>query len=127
MGAALDQKGGSGVMRKKLRSARGETLVEVLCAILIGALSVSLLFSTVMVSIRIDQSAKAADESLATDLSNAEVRGTDNLVSLPDAKLTVRNNKITTSVAEPSVKFYGGGSVISYALEPEPAPEGDPP
>lgn len=106
-------------MREKLQSARGETLVEVLCAILIGALSVALLFSTVMVSIRIDRSAKAADESLATDLSNAEVRGAEVDSSIiPNAKVTVRNKDtaVTALPAEPSVKFYGGGSAISYAL-----------
>lgn len=100
-------------MRKKLRSARGETLVEVLCAILIGALSVSLLFSTVMVSIRIDQSAKAADESLATDLSNAEVRGTEVGSSMVTVK--IKNTEITTDVA---VILYGGQDVLSYALAP---------
>ena len=35
-------------MRKKLRDNRGETLVEVLASILIAALSVALLFSSIM-------------------------------------------------------------------------------
>ena len=116
-------------MREKLRSARGETLVEILCAILIGALSVALLFSTVMVSIRMDQSAKAADESLAADLRNAERRETGDSVSLPGAKVTVRNTADLDEdryKAKPSVTFYGGDNAISYALEPAPTPGGTP-
>lgn len=112
-------------MREKLRSARGETLVEILCAILIGALSVALLFSTVMVSIRMDRSAKAADERLATDLRNAEGRGTevtDTSIIPADAKVTVGNKDtaISTDVAKPTIIFYGGDNAISYALAPAP-------
>ena len=109
-------------MRKKLRSARGETLVELLCAVLIGALSVFLLFSTVMVSIRMDRSAKAADERLAADFRNAERRETGDSVSLPGAKVTVRNTAdpdVDLYKAKPSVTFYGGSGAISYELNKE--------
>lgn len=108
-------------MRKKLNDVRGETLVEVLVSVLIGALSVTMLFSMVMVSVNLNRGAKAADESLATDLRDAEVRGTevDTSMITPAPHVTVKN-KDTDSVAMPSVKFYGGDNTISYAL-PTPA------
>lgn len=128
MGAALDQEGGCVIMRRKLNDVRGETLVEVLCAILIGVLSVAMLFSMVMVSVNLNRGAKAADEKLAADLGNAEERGTEVPVSpVPiisaDARVTVENKADTiTAVATPPVKFYGGDNAVSYALEPTPTP-----
>lgn len=112
-------------MREKLRSARGETLVEILCAILIGALSVALLFSTVMVSIRMDRSAEEADKSFITDLSKAEGR----TVETTGGKVTVWNTAdpdVEINKAKPSVIFYGGDNAISYVLEPKLAPGGTP-
>ena len=65
-------------MREKLQSARGETLVEVLAAILICALSVALLFSAVMASARMDRMAQEAGIRYYQDLTRAErQRGTD--------------------------------------------------
>ena len=110
-------------MRRKLNNARGETLVEVLCAILIGVLSVAMLFSMVMVSVNLNRGAKAADESLATDLSDAEVRESSDPGIPSGARVTVENKAdAITAVATPPVKFYGGDNAISYALEPTPTP-----
>lgn len=112
-------------MRRKLNDARGETLVEVLCAILIGVLSVAMLFSMVMASVNLNRGAKAADESLATDLSDAEVRGTqvtDPMISAANVTVKNKDPASTAPVATPSVKFYGGDNAVSYALEPTPTP-----
>ena len=118
MGAELGQKGGSGAMRKKLRSARGETLVELLCAILIGSLSVALLFGMVTASGNMDRSARAADKTFNESLNGAEAR-TSALAAVPaGAEVTVGNEDVTPDTATPSVKFYGGGGAVSYALSP---------
>lgn len=111
-------------MRRKLNDVRGETLVEVLCAILIGALSVAMLFSMVMVSVNLNQGAKAADESLATDLSDAEVResGDPGIPPGSHVKVENKNTAITATAATPPVIFYGGDGAVSYALEPTPTP-----
>ena len=37
-------------MRRKLRSSRGETLIEVLCATLVAVLSIALLFGGITAS-----------------------------------------------------------------------------
>lgn len=126
-------------MRKKLRSARGETLIEVLCAILVGSLSVALLFSMVVASGKMDRNAREADKNFVASLNAAEGRakvkneaGAD--VDPPvadDAKVTVWNTADMIAhpgdksfEANPPVKFYGGKGAISYALD---APGGSPP
>lgn len=107
-------------MREKLRSARGETLVELLCAILIGSLSVALLFGMVTASGNMDRSARAADKTFTDSLNGAEARTSD-LAAVPaGAKVTVGNkdSAVTSDTATPSVKFYGGEGAVSYALSP---------
>ena len=96
---------------KKLKNDRGETLVEVLAAVLIATLSVTLLFSAVMVSSRMDANAKAADSGYYADFSNAENRTGTPL----DETKTVRIERNGTSyTAEPTIKIYGGNGVYSY-------------
>lgn len=106
-------------MKRKLKSAQGETLVEVLAAILIGALSVALLFTAVMASVRMDEAARAVDEAYSAVLSKAEKQETaiaDTEGILPaDAKVIVKNDAIDKS-AGVSVTFYGGGDALSYKL-----------
>lgn len=107
-------------MREKLRSARGETLVELLCAILIGTLSVALLCSLAMTSVRMDRSARETDEVFTASLNDAEARTSDLAVVPAGAKVTVGNkdSAVTSDTATPSVKFYGGEGAVSYALSP---------
>lgn len=57
---------------KKLNNHRGETLVEVLAAILVASLSVALLFSCVMASSNLDVKAKSVDEDYYQALSAAD-------------------------------------------------------
>lgn len=108
-------------MREKLNSARGETLVEVMASILIGALSVALLFTAVTASVRMDRIAKAADAAYGTVLNEAEAQTapvTDPAIVPADAeKVEVKNiDPGVTDVAEVGVKYYGGTGALSYKL-----------
>lgn len=106
-------------MRRKLSDVRGETLVEVLASILIGSLSVALLFSMVMASGNMDRGAKEADEAFMESLNAAE--GRTSVPAVPaGAKVTVGNkdSTVTSDTAEPHVTFYGGEGAVSYALNP---------
>ena len=99
-------------MGKKLKDARGETLIETLASILIGALSVALLFAAVMASVHMGRTTKAVDEAFYENFSKAEQQSGSG-ESVPNNKITVRNGTITEQIP---VTFYGGGSVWSYAL-----------
>lgn len=57
---------------RKLRHNRGETLVEVLAAVLVSALSVALLFSYVMASSSIDRKAYQMDTAHYEAVSDAD-------------------------------------------------------
>lgn len=100
-------------MRKKLSQSRGETLVEVLAAVLIASLSVALLFGGIMASSTIGRSALTSDKSFYEDLSDAESQkeaGTD---------LTVTVSRESASKGL-NVKRYGGEGAYSYAKEGVP-------
>lgn len=106
---------------KKLKNDRGETLVEVLASVLISALSVTLLFSAVMVSSRIDVNAKEADSGYYANFTNAEVQ-----IGTPFSTVTVKveqadpddiNTAPKATVAPekaPSVNIYGSDGIYSY-------------
>ena len=59
-------------MKRKLRGSRGETLVEVMASIVIGTLSVALLFGAIMASAQIGKSAQETDGAYYQALSAAE-------------------------------------------------------
>lgn len=104
-------------MKRKLKNAQGETLIEVLASILIGALSVALLFTAVMASINMDRTAQKTDGSYNEVLNAAEEQGTviDSSIIPPGTQVSVKNTaggveqKIT-------VNFYGGDGALSYKL-----------
>lgn len=100
-------------MRKKLSQSRGETLVEVLAAVLIAALSVALLFGGIMASSTIGRSAQTSDKSFYETLSAAESQkegGTDLTV-------TVSRESAPSASKNLDVKRYGGTGACSYAKE----------
>lgn len=107
-------------MKRKLKSTQGETLVEVLAAILIGALSVALLFSAVMASVNMDRTARETDSKYKQVLDAAEGQTTEFVPLVPpaaDRKVTVANG---SSEAKVDVTFYGGDGALSYALNTTP-------
>lgn len=118
-------------MKRKLKNNRGETLIEVLASILIGALAVALLFTAVMASISMDRTAKKLDYDVDVynkALSDAEKHETtingvyiDGTIVVPaDTKVTVKNPDVVDP-ANIEVNFYGGEGALSYALPTPPA------
>ena len=96
---------------KKLRNQQGETLVEVLAAILIAALSVALLFSCIAASSKMDKMTRNADKVYYNAFSDAEEQKNP----LPDtAKIKVENGTKNTEI---SVNLYGDDGLYSYKKE----------
>ena len=113
-------------MKRKRKDNRGETLVEVLASILIGSLSVALLFSMVMASGSMDRSAETVDEIFSKYLSAAEGRTPvkdDAGAPIPPVPGTVAvTNTTSGSNTNLPVTFYGGEGALSYALPKETSP-----
>lgn len=101
-------------LRAKLKSSRGETLVETLAAILIASLSVAMLLGGVTVSVRLGRHADETDAYFYETLTAAETRQTP----APDAagSPVVRITAGRTSIELP-VQVYGGEGLYSYALD----------
>lgn len=102
---------------KKLKNDRGETLVEVLAAILIATLSVTLLFSSVMVSSRMDANAKAMDSGYYANFSNAELQTGDPLnedVTVKVKRVAPTDLDSVLASAAPTIEIYGSSGVYSY-------------
>lgn len=57
---------------KKLKSRRGETLVELLVSMAVLTLSIGFMVTTIMLSARFDEQARAADKKFKEDLAAAE-------------------------------------------------------
>lgn len=92
---------------RKLKNDRGETLVEVLASVLIAALSVTLLFSCIMASARMNENAKAQDSVYYADFTNADAQSgtpTEGIVTVEGS-----GTEMT-----PGIDIYGSGGVFSY-------------
>ena len=111
----------------KLHDRRGETLVEVLAAVLICALSVLFLSSMAMTSIRINENAQDHDDGYYDALNFAESRGTA-LDSDGNPAGETKPGTVTVTVkdlpaggiATPAplslnITYYGGKDVYSFA------------
>ena len=98
-------------MKTKLRGQQGETLVEVLAAVLVATLSVGLLMGGVAVSTRINRQAEDTDESFYAALTAAEGRTVQ-----VDAG-AVRVEEASVVHVEIPVRVYGGEGLLSYALD----------
>lgn len=90
---------------KKLRNDRGETLLEVLVAIVIAALSVTLLLGCISAAANVDAGVKEKDEQIYAALNAAEEQK-DEINSIT---VTITNEDPTID-PEPSVTvaIYGG-------------------
>ena len=96
--------------RLKLRSERGETLVEVLASVLIVTLSVMMLVGSVMASSKMDIDARRLDETHYVGLSNAETHGT----KVDEVKIVIKNedNKCDATL---EFNVYGDGDAGMYS------------
>lgn len=104
-------------MKRKWRDNSGETLIEVLASILIGVLSVALLFCTVMASGSIDRTAKAAEKKFGENLLKAEVQA--EAVTVTGNNVKIKNTEAGGSETSVPARFYGGEEAWSFDLKPE--------
>lgn len=102
-------------MKNKLKSQKGETLVELLAAILISALSVALLMSGVAASIQMIRKSDETDDRFYQALSAAENRETP-VAEGVDATPQVKVQEGEREVPLP-VQVYGTEELYSYGLE----------
>lgn len=98
-------------MIHKLKSQRGETLVETMASIVIAALSVALLFTCVMAASQINRMAREADEAYYKALTAAEEQ-TDAVPPDGTVKIAGGGHENTFPIS-----LYGGEGLYSYALK----------
>ena len=114
-------------MMKILRNDRGETLIEVLASILIAALSVALLFTCVMASSRMEQSARKKDAEHYNAFTEADIQVTPTPAAgaapVPTGNVTISRvepgpdpdpTPSPLATATPPIGFYGGEGMFSY-------------
>ena len=109
-------------LAKKLHSRRGESLVEVLAAVLICALSVLLLASASVAAGNINHTASDHDEIYYQALNAAEARNEG-----PVASTTLTVSAAGASDVKVTVNLYGNKDEGIYsfaAVTPAPAPGG---
>ena len=102
-------------MKNKLKSQKGETLVELLAAILISALSVALLMSGVAASIQMIRKTDETDDRFYQALSAAENRETP-VAEGVDAAPRVKVQEGEREVSRP-VQVYGTEELYSYGVK----------
>lgn len=104
-------------MRRKLRSSRGETLIEVLCATLVAVLSIALLFGGITASASLDLGARRSDAAHYAALTQAESQA----APAGEAQLKVQNIPLGKEQTV-TVCLYGGEGMYSYAPKAEAGP-----
>ena len=102
-------------MRRKLRSSRGETLIEVLCATLVAVLSIALLFGGITACL--DLGARRSDAAHYAALTQAESQA----APAGEAQLKVQNIPLGKEQTV-TVRLYGGEGMYSYAPRAEAGP-----
>lgn len=110
-------------MMKKLKSKRGETLVETLFSMLIAVLSMGILCMAVMTATNLNQQTREMDEKFSYELQ--EVEGLDDSADKETKALTITfqsdDNTILYQTTTVDVTMYGSdeGAFLSYDYEPE--------
>jgi len=102
-------------MLKRLRSAKGESLIESMAAILIFTLASIILLAMISTSARLNKTAKDIDHAIETELLAAEQKKT----------ATAGSNKVTFSIGnikidEEEVSLYraaGDNTLYSYSIK----------
>lgn len=100
-------------LKRRLASAAGETLVETLAAILVAALSVTLLVGGVNAAAQIDRAAQTAGDDFYADLTAAEGQAGE---SAPiTVTVTARSESFQAKI---DADLYGGeGDLRAYARQ----------
>lgn len=104
-------------MLKKLRSKAGESLVEVLCAILIFTLASVGMYSMVMAANNINAIAKEADAQFQEDMlvvEMAEGAGQQGTITMTPYKTGSVAGTNTPDSITVDVEVYRNGDVFSY-------------
>lgn len=96
----------------KLKSKRGETLIEMLVSILILGFSIALLAVMVLASNSINEVTRMEGGNYLDDLSSAEARTDD----FGAGKITIKANGASGNEVGIDVEFYG--NVDSESLSP---------
>lgn len=105
-------------LKEKIKNCTGESLVEVLASILIGSLSMILLVSMIMASVRINEKAEKYDEKYYENLAGAERQEPADIYTptgVDSDKVTIGVDKIGTTTITLQVTYYGGEGICSYA------------
>lgn len=103
----------------KLRSKAGESLVEVLCAILIFTMASVGMYSMVMAANNINATAKEADKKFQEDMLIVEKA--DGTGAAGTITMTYTDSAGNTHTFSTNVKVYQSGDLFSY-FKQEPAP-----
>lgn len=107
MEAGKNGKGVGIMMRRKLNSQSGETLVEALASILIAFLSVTMLFFCVIAAGRMDKGTVESDKTYYEALAAAETAGE----KAGSGTVTVTANGAPFTI---DIDFYGKDGLYSY-------------
>lgn len=99
-------------IKNKLKSQKGESLVELLASVMIVAVAVSLMYSGIMVASKINQTAKETDEQFYLNMGKTEQKQ-DKIPddALTERKIIIEYNGLNISV---DVDLFGGDDVYSY-------------
>ena len=102
----------------KLQSNKGETLVEVLCGILIMALASMVLINAATSSTAVNKKAIENDKAYRAEIENAEVMSEK--VGEGQIEISKINGGIKEPVQSVKVDYYGGkGELTTYQIAPD--------
>ena len=104
-------------IHKKLSSRSGETLAEVLIALLIIALSTMLLVVMINTAGSIDIRIRGRDKTFYEDLTRAETHTSAEGETEETGKVIITDADGKSTDQEITVKVYGGNGLISYEVE----------
>ena len=102
------------LIHKKIRSRSGETMAEVLVALLIIALSSMLLVSMISTAASIDARTRERDKTFYEDLSRAETR-TAAGGAAGTGEVIITGGSASQTI---HVTIYGGNGLTSYERTP---------
>ena len=99
------------------RARAGETLIEVLIALLVIMLATLLLAVMLNAAVSIDANARRQDVDFYQTLTDVETRGGTKRTDLPGAHVQITDDANgSTEVATLDVDVYGSNGLTSYSL-----------